>query len=144
MAPYEKAWHEGFALVLPAAGRTRLRAALEHNDNRLVQRHAACPVGSPNYPCAAADAIGFAVWSPGDTVAQVGLRWVNAFTEAYRLTGDAASFVVWYDTTPRDEMRRTLMRMIDAGLACTCGREAVQVEGGAPWCGRHPQTKECV
>lgn len=117
MTPYETAWFEGFARVLPAAGIAKLRAALEANDHSLVQRHAACPVGSPTYPCAAADAIGFTVWASGDTVAQVGLKWVNAFTEAYRLTGDAASFVVWYDGTPRDEMRRELSRLIDKGGA---------------------------
>ena len=113
MKLHEKAWHYGFARVLPPDGIAGLRAALESNDNRLVQHHAACPVGSPDYRCTAADAIGFAVWSPGDTVAQVGLKWINAIAEACKLTGEIGSFITWYDCTPRDEMRRTLMRMID-------------------------------
>ncbi len=117
MTPYETAWREGFALVLPAAGIKKLRAALEHNDHSLVQHHAACPVGRGDDPCTAADAIGFTVWVRGETVDQVGLKWLNAFVEVVKRTGDAAAFVVWYDGTPRDEMRRELSRLIDKGGA---------------------------
>jgi len=113
MTPHEIAWRDGYALVLPAEGVVRLRAALEHNDNRIVQHHAVCPVGWGDKPCTAADPIGFALWEPGDTVDQLGKKWLDAFMHVHKATRYAATFIVWMDGLSRGEMRAALCRLID-------------------------------
>ena len=88
----------------------RLHTALVADDPRLIQGTTTQP--SPHLRnkeaiCEGACAVSFAVWTPGDTVETVEQAF-SYVCEGYGVT----RFIVWFDTTPREEARAELAALI--------------------------------
>lgn len=124
MEMWRRVWREGFAPVLSVAGLTALRKALAEDDPRLAQGLTTSPPPLEcirDWPVEAACAAGFCGWQGEgiETVAKVEEYFARVCFEADQRMGEPAAcrwFLNWFDDTPRDEMRRTLIPEIDLAL----------------------------
>lgn len=141
METWREVWRRGFAPILPRAGLEALAEALRTDDPRLTQGSTTTPpplMCVQDYPCEAADAIGFAgaatlgglvpyrrwqsgPWkdSPYATVGQVEEFFADACFRADCRFGEPAAcrwFLNWFDNTPRDEMRYELLAEVELAL----------------------------
>lgn len=121
LAAWRHVFRHGFCPSLPTAGLERLRDALRDDDPRLLQGSTTQPppLCVADWPCEAADAIGFCGWEEGGTVGEVEEFFAKMCFEADERLGEAAAcrwFLNWFDDTPRDEMRRELLAEVEAEL----------------------------
>lgn len=125
MELWQKVFHEGVAPCVGQEGLTALRRALADDDCRLMQGASTSPpplLSVLDWPTEAACALGFCHWKGKDGVT-VG-ETVHAFAlYCYAIDqtlGEPAAvrhFLTWFDDTPRDQMRQTLIEEIDLALS---------------------------
>ncbi len=120
MESWRHCFREGLAPILSDAALDALREALEGDDARLIQGATTIPPFSPGHLDAeveAACALAFPLWE-GDglrTVGEVDEAWGRMCFEIDLRLGEPAGcryLLNWYDTTPREEMRRALLAEI--------------------------------
>lgn len=111
MESWRLVWRQGLAPVLPTRGLEALLGALERDDPQLTQGQTTLPPPSmavQDWPCAAADAIGFAVWK-GDartSIGEVEEGFAKACFDCDQRMGQGAAcgyFLNFWDHTPRAE-----------------------------------------
>lgn len=124
MEPWREVWRKGFAPVLSTGGLLALKDGLCEDDSRLMQGSTTTPppiACVQDWPCEGACALGFAGWQ-GDgleTVGDVEAYFAQTCYQADERLGEPAGcrwFLNWFDDTPRDEMRRTLIDEIELVL----------------------------
>ena len=134
MESWRKVWRVGFAPNLPLGGLVALRTALRTDDPKLLQGATTSPPPMPSvqdWPCDAADAIGYCGWKDDG----LGLKTVGEVEEFFashcfeadqKLLEPAACryFVMWFDDTPRDQMRLALLPEVEAEITLR-GSEAM-------------------
>jgi hypothetical protein len=123
MESWKSVWRKGLVPLLSTAGLEALRLALAENDRRLIQGMTCMPPPVECvWPVQAADALAYCGWQ-GDhleTVAQVEEFFAHLCVGVDKATGEEATcrcFLNWYDSTPRDDMRRELL--VEVQLALT-------------------------
>lgn len=116
MESWRLIWRDGIVPQLSTGGLEALAVALRDDDPRLRQGMTTSPpplMCVQDFPCAGADAIGYAGWK-GDgltTVGEVEEHFARVCSQCDQATGgpaDCRHFLNWYDDTPRPEMRREL------------------------------------
>ena len=132
MELWRKTFREGFAPVLSTVGLEALRGALMSDSDDLIQENPTSPAPLQaflDWPCEGACAIGYCGWR-GDgveTVGEVEETIARACFEADQRLGEPAScrwFLNWFDSTPRDEMRRELLQEVNLELDVRYGRQS--------------------
>jgi hypothetical protein len=126
MEAWRKVFREGFAPLLSTPGLAALRDALKADDGRLLQGATTSPppvsTWCGNFPVEAACAMGYCGWQ-GDgleTVGEVEEFFARACFEADQRLGEPAAcrhLLNWFDDTPRDEMRASLLPEVELALA---------------------------
>jgi hypothetical protein len=125
MESWRKVWREGLAPQISTAGLDALRRALLNDDARLLQGATTSPPPLQcvqDWPVEAACGLGYCGWQ-GDrleTVAEVEEYFAKACFEADQRLGEPAGcrwFLNWFDETPREEMRRSLLAEVNRTLA---------------------------
>lgn len=130
--PWQVAWRDGFAKVLPVAGLAALRDLLRSGDplRVLSQGETVFPYAthSGDWPPESACVVGYCGWK-GHGLATAGAvqeYFVRAVLEADTLLGGGdgsracdgtRAFLVWFDETPRGEMIPALLAEVEATLA---------------------------
>lgn len=124
MQSWQLAWHEGFVPGLTVAGLEKLKAAIIADDPRLIQRATVKPMPilcSENLPVEAACALGYCGWQ-GESLSKIN-EVEEFFVKAYfdadqRLynPGACRQFLIWFDTTPHDQMRKLLLPEVELAL----------------------------
>jgi len=116
---WEKTWRDGFTKVLPEAGIALLRQALITDDKRLIQGGTTNPpllMCVQDFAMCAGCAITLAAVGRYDcTVGEAEEAFAKACSEADEKLDEPAAcrwFLNWFDDTPRDEMRRELLRVL--------------------------------
>jgi hypothetical protein len=121
LVAWQKCWREGIAPSLTVPQLLALRFGLLADDGRLTQGSTTTPPPMEcvkDWPVEAACSIAYALWQ-GDklgTVGEVEEAWAHVCWQAdVRLNEPAATryFLNWYDDTPREEMRRDLLREVE-------------------------------
>lgn len=121
---WRKAWRDGVAPDLSDKALLALRGALESDDPRLIQGKTTLPDYldcTRDFPVDGACALGFCGWQ-GE-----GLQTVEKIGEFFAVTCSNIDdrlheksacrwFLNWFDTTPRDEMRRELLAEVNLAL----------------------------
>lgn len=124
MESWRIVWRNGFAPNLSTPGLEALREALKTDDKRLLQGATTTPpplMCVQDWPVEAACALGFCGWQ-GDhleTVGEVEEHFAKCCFAADQLLGEPAAcrwFLNWFDDTPRDEMRRSLLEEVERAL----------------------------
>lgn len=130
-AAWQRVWREGIAPQFTTAGLEALALALECDDLRLLQGATTSPPplqACASWPVEACCAVSWPGWQGGAgphlTVAD--LEWFFAKTchEADRRLHEPAAirwFMVWYDESPREEVRRLLLAEVEAELGRRAG-----------------------
>ncbi len=125
MKVWQKVWREGVEPLLSGKGLEALRKALETDDGRLQQGVTTTPpplMCVQDWPCEGACALGYCGWK-GDgleTVGEVEEFFARMCYEVDVRMGEPAAvrwFLNWFDETPRDEMRKSLLAEVLAALA---------------------------
>src|SRR5262245_19683413 len=120
MDSWRKVWRDGMEPLMSVEGLLALQRALRNDDPRLGQGATTTPpplMCVQDWPVEAACALGFCAWQ-GDgleTVGEVEEFFARACFEADQRLGEPAGcrwFLNWYDETPRDEMRRSLLEEV--------------------------------
>ena len=117
-------WRNGLVPLLSTAGLEALRHAMACDDARLIQQATCSPPPSEVFQEEAVEgacALGFCGWQGDglDTVGEVESFYVRTCQAADEALGEPAAcrhFLNWFDETPRQEMRRQLLREIDRAL----------------------------
>ena len=125
MRTWREVWREGLAPQIPTAGLTALRDALASDDPRLIQLSPTEPMALPrleDWPCVAADAVGFAFWQALNlkSCGAVNAAWEEAMYQCSLLLGTAAAcapFLDFYDSTPRPALLVELRAEVELALA---------------------------
>jgi hypothetical protein len=126
METWRKVWREGFAPEMSDAALVALRIGLSDDDDRLVQGATCVPpplACVQDWPCEGACGIGYAGWKSGpncERVRDVEEYFARLCFRADKRIGEPAGcrwFLNWFDDTPREEMRQTLIGEIDWVLA---------------------------
>lgn len=124
MESWRKVWREGIAPQLSTKALEELRYGLEKDSDFLLQ--GACskpPMLECNYDkeCEGGCAMVYGAWMAGEvkTVGQADEYFHNIV--ASQLMSDGCDncvrdFLNWFDDTPRDEMRREMIREVDNEL----------------------------
>jgi hypothetical protein len=118
-------WRDGIAPALSTAGLEALAEALRTDDKRLAQGQTTTPpplMSVQDWPCEAADAIGYAGWQGEGlgTVGEVEEFFARVCFEADQRLGEPAAcrwFLNWFDDTPRDQMRAELLAEVERVLS---------------------------
>lgn len=124
MESWRKVWRAGVAPLLSTRELEVFRDALEMDDTRLIQGVTTKPPPLEcvrDWPVEAACALGFCAWQG------IGLKTVAAVEEnfAHRCfkidqqlgePGGCRWFLNWFDETPREEMRRSLLEEVNLTL----------------------------
>lgn len=117
MESWRKCWREGFAPMFSTEGLEALAKALASDDPRLIQGATTSPPPLQcvqDWPVEAACGTGFCGWQ-GDgleTVAEVEEFFARVCFEVDRQLGEPSAcryFLNWFDETPREEMRTSLL-----------------------------------
>lgn len=125
MESWRETWRNGVAKALSLAGLAALKAALEADDQALLQGATCMPpplACFSDWPVEACCPIAYLGWK-GDglvSVADVEEAFARACYEVDQALGEPAAcrwFINWADTTPRDEMRRELLAEVELTLA---------------------------
>lgn len=127
MEAWRKVWREALAPLLSRSSLLVLKAALESDDPRLIQRQVSQPPPLQcvqDWPCEGGCLIGFAGWQGEglETVREVEEFFAHVCFEIDQRLGEPAGcrwFLNWFDETPRDEMRRELLPEVNAALAAS-------------------------
>lgn len=132
LATWQRVWREGFAPLFGTEALQRLATALETDDLRLLQGSTTNPpplMAFADWPVEGCDAIGFTGWTQdGATVGEIELHFARSCFEADQRLGEPAAcrwFLNWYDDTPRNEMRASLLAELKLELEkreCVSGR----------------------
>ena len=130
MEDWRLVWRDGIAPVLPTKGLEALRDALISDDPRLTQGSTTTPpplMYVADWPVQAACAIGFCGWMAENmkTVKEVDKFFSQTCLLSDQRTGELADcrwFLNWFDDTPRDEMRRELLREVESAIATRTDR----------------------
>lgn len=131
MQSWQKVWREGVAPLLSTTGLEALERALKNDDGRLLQGATTTPPPLQcvqDWPVEAACALGFCGWQ-GDgleTVAEVEEFFARTCFEIDQRLGEPAAcrwFLNWFDETPRDQMRESLLSEVQRALAQRCSVE---------------------
>jgi hypothetical protein len=117
----------GFAPSLSTPGLERLHAALEADEPAVMQGGTTRPLAikyTLGLTVERADAVAFAVWEPGQTVATVQAEYATIMRHAAARLGDPdwscpslAPFYRWYDCTPRSQVFAELAAAVAEVLA---------------------------
>lgn len=125
MELWRRVWRLGLAPHLSETGLHALRAALLHNDDRLLQGASTSPPALDvlaECEVEAACALCYCAWR-GDGCTSVGEvarefeRLCLAADQALGEPGGVRAFLDWYDLTPRGEVRRLLREEVEHALA---------------------------
>lgn len=124
MESWKTIWRYGFVPELSVTKLEKLRDALERDDPRITQGSTTTPpplMCVLDWPVEAACILGYCGWQCDDltTVGEVELFFAKiCFNADQRLKEPAACrwFLIWFDDTPRDEMRRDLITEIKTNL----------------------------
>jgi hypothetical protein len=125
---WQLVWRQGFVPNLNEKMLKALKEALEKNDPRLIQGATTTPpplMCVRDWPVEAADAIGYMGWQGDDrkTVGETEEFFAMHCFEADSKLGEPAAcrwFLNWFDDTPRDEMRRELLKEVNVALGERC------------------------
>lgn len=125
MESWKKVWHEAAAPLLSDNSLEALRGALQSDDARLIQGATTTPPPLQcvqDWPVEAACLFGFCGWQGEalDTVAEVEEFFARMCFEIDSRLGEPAGcrwLLNWFDETPRDEMRRLLLKEVELTLA---------------------------
>jgi len=124
MENWKKVWRNGLAPLLSAQELASLRHALIRDDPRLIQKSTCCPPPSEIFEEEAVEgacALGFCGWQ-GDgleTVGEVESFFIRTCSAADESLGELAAcrhFLNWFDETPREDMRRHLLKEVNTAL----------------------------
>ena len=132
---WRRVWHQGFAPCISTEELTALRDALRTDDVRLTQGSTTTPpplMCVQDYPCEAGCLFGYVgvVRNGGFGTATVGEceeTFARLCFDADQRLGEPAAcrlFLNWFDDTPRDQMRRELLKEVEAVLAARASRAA--------------------
>lgn len=116
MESWRITWRRGFLPQAKTEALESLLTALELNDPRLIR----CATTSPPTLWANQDetveatcGVGWLIWKDGETtVGELEEAFAKICYEADLLSGEPAAcrwFLNWFDQTPRDEMRRSMI-----------------------------------
>jgi len=122
---WQHVWRFGLAPQFSRSALASLRAALLHDDCRLLQGRTMNPSpasGLGAAPVEAACAIGWSGWQGEgrDTVAEVEAYFERVCSRADEALGEPAAcrhFLDWFDSTPRRVMRLCLLVEVNRSLA---------------------------
>lgn len=125
MESWRLVWREGVEPLLVTGELEALRAALSEDDPRLLQGATTTPPPLQcvqDWPVEAACALGYCGWIGGglETVAEVEEYFARMCFEIDRRLGEPAGcrwFLNWFDETPREDMRRSLLAEVNRALA---------------------------
>ena len=125
MESWKKVWRDGTAPLLSVAHLEALRSALVEDDPRLLQGATTIPPPLhcvQDRPVKAACAFGYCGWI-GDgleTVGEVEQFFARMCFDTDQRIGEPAAcrwLLNWFDDTPRDEMRQSLLTEVQRTLA---------------------------
>ena len=125
MESWRKVWRDGVQPLLSEEGLEALRQGLVRDDGRLLQGATTSPpplACVQDWPVEAACVLGYCGWH-GDgleSVAEVEEFFARLCFQADQRLGEPAAcrwFLNWYDETPREEMRRSLLAEVNRSLA---------------------------
>jgi hypothetical protein len=108
-------WRVGFGPKLPVEGMKSLLDALVDDDQRLMQGSTTSPpplITTQNWPCEAADAIGWCFFGPGATVGEVEEGFARACYDADMAIASPDScrhIINFWDDTPRHVARAAMI-----------------------------------
>lgn len=124
LEPWRHVWRDGLAPLLSDAGLTALELALVHGDARLIQGAPTIPPPDPrcnSEPVAGSCLFGFAAWQTQGlvTVADVVAASKAICQEIENRLGKEAHWplVRWFDDTPEEAMRPSLLYEVQRELA---------------------------
>jgi hypothetical protein len=125
MESWRKVWREGVAPLLSRKSLEALRDAVASDTPELLQGHTTEPPGlTPNRhtPVCGACLIAFCGWrgeglATVDEVEDFFARMCFEIDRRLGAGGECRWFLDWFDATPRDEMRATLLPEIELALA---------------------------
>jgi hypothetical protein len=125
MDSWRRVWRDGLAPQLSTASLEALARALIGDDPRLVQGATTKPLpldGLQERCVEAACVLGYCGWQGYglSTVGDVEAYFAQTCFEADQRLGEPAGcrwFLNWFDDTPRDEMRRSLLVEVNRTLA---------------------------
>lgn len=121
---WEQVWHKAVGPMLSDEALEALKRGLMVNDARLIQGATTTPPPLQcvqDWPVEAACALGFCGWL-GDgleTVGEVEQFFARMCFEIDQCLGEPAGcrhFLDWVDSTPREEMRRELLKAVDSEM----------------------------
>jgi hypothetical protein len=133
MESWRMVWREGFAPVLSTPGLEALWQALREDDPQLTQGSTTTPPPVGCMEGAAVEGccgIGWCGWK-GDrreTVGEVEEFFARCCFEADQRLGETAGcrwFLNWFDDTPRDEMRASLLNEVERCLGQRFGIDTI-------------------
>lgn len=134
MESWRHVFRKGIVPLVTVDQLEALRVALRDDDPRLIQGATTQPpplVCVQDWPCEAGDAIafmgavslgGFHSSPDAATVGEVEEFFARMCFECDQIRGEPAGcryFLNWFDGTPRDEMRRELLREVTIAIAAT-------------------------
>lgn len=134
MTPYWKqVFRRGIVPQLSTAALEALRLALVEDDARLIQGQTTDPPNWMGLPVERACAICYGLWQGDgheDTLdLEAGFQRVLFRADcAMQQPECCREFIVWFDDTPRDEMRRELLPEVNAALAARHVQDAAGLE----------------
>jgi hypothetical protein len=125
MESWRKVWRDGLAPQLSVNGLAALQRALQGDDARLLQGATTAPPPLEcvrDWPVEAACVLGFCGWQGEGlrTVAEVEEFFARVCFEVDMALGEPAGcrwFLNWFDETPRDLMRQSLLAEVQRTLA---------------------------
>ena len=134
--PWLRVFVDGFAPNMTDDELNAIRDGLVNNDHRILQGATTDPVPLPcvhDWPCNGSCPVGFAKLgtNPEATVGEVESFFADKCYSCDRILGEPAAcrfFLNWWDDTPRDEARLSLLEAVDDALAKRQGfdRESVR------------------
>jgi hypothetical protein len=122
---WRRVWRVGVAPLLPLDGLVALERALETDDPRLLQAATCSPpplACVQDFPVEACCLVAFAGWHGNNlhTVSDVENYFADVCHEADQQLGEAGAIrwlLIWFDETPRVEMRRLLLPEVKREIA---------------------------
>ena len=126
MESWQKAWREGFARTIDIVGLKSLRKALLEDSPMLIQGATTSPpplACVQDWPVEAACAVSYCGWQGGEGVSTVGdveEYFARKCFETDQLLGEPAGcrfFLIWFDETPRSEMREKLLEEVERQIS---------------------------
>lgn len=127
-------WKRGFGPFLPIAGMRSLLDALVDDDQRLIQGATTSPpplLSVQNWPCEAADIIGWCFFGPDATVGEVEEGFARACFDADIAIKESAAcrwVIDFWDHSPREWARAQMIYLVADSLV---ERRAISIDEAA-------------